>query len=64
MNIKGLTENFTRIYTPFFTMGSPVIPTKNSLQPLISRVLFFYEKTFIEQEDLNGLQDESDHIHL
>jgi hypothetical protein len=58
MNIKGLTENFTRIYTPFFTLGSPVIPTKTSLQPLKIKGFVFSEKIFIEQEDLNGLHFE------
>ena len=41
MNIKGLTEKFTRIYTPFFTLGSPVIPTFYKSNLLIFNGLTF-----------------------
>ena len=41
MNTKGLTENFTRIYTPFFTLGSPVIPTLYKVNLLIINRFFF-----------------------
>ena len=41
MNTKGLTEKFTRIYTPFFTLGSPVIPTLYKVNLLIINRFFF-----------------------